>query len=61
MNLYNYATGEKIGTTTLTSIEWAAMSQQPEGIVRLGALTHAVYELDADEQGLHEDTTVYAE
>lgn len=58
MDLYN--DGKKIGTTSHTESEWKAMSQQPEGLIRLGALPHDSYDLMPEYQGLHEDTAVYA-
>lgn len=58
----NYATGQVIGTARLTSAQFAhyeRMAQQPEGLIRLGALPHAYYDLEPDYQDTHENTTVY--
>ncbi len=57
-----YNDGQAIGTADLTAERFAdyrAMSQKPEGLIRLGALPHDMYDLEADYQDTHEDTTVY--
>ena len=58
----NYATGNRIGEVKLTAEQFAryeSLAQQPKGIARLGALPHDLYNLDAEHQDAHEDTTVY--
>lgn len=57
-----YEDNQTIGIATLTSEQWQrylAMSQQPQGLIRLGALPHDWYSLDDEFQGTHEDTAVY--
>lgn len=57
-----YDNADAIGDANLTAEQFAhymAMAQQPEGLIRLGALPHDYYDLDADHQDTHEDTTVY--
>ncbi len=57
-----YNDGKTIGTVELTAKQFAryeSLAQQPEGIIRLGAMPHDLYELDAEYQDTHEDTTVY--
>ena len=57
-----YNDAEAIGEANLTAEQYRhyeGMAQQPEGIIRLGALPHAYYDLDADYQDTHEDTSVY--
>lgn len=54
--------GVIIGHATLTTEQFAhyeSMSQQPEGLIRLGALPQDWYDLDAEYQDTHEDTTVW--
>lgn len=58
----SYYDAEAIGSATLDAGQFAcyeAMSQSPEGIIRLGALPHTYYDLDDEYQGTHEDTLVY--
>lgn len=57
-----YRDGVRIGFAHLTTeqrVRWDAMTQQPEGLVRLGSLPHAYYDLDEQYQDTHEDTTVF--
>lgn len=57
-----YIDGQAIGRATLTAEQFAhysAMAQQPEGVIRLGALPHNYYDLDSEYQDTHEDTTVF--
>ena len=57
-----YPDGQAIGSADLTTEQYehyAAMAQQPEGIIRLGAMPHDLYDLDREWQGLHEDTMIY--
>jgi hypothetical protein len=57
-----YSTGERLGEITLTAAQFGryeSIAQQPEGLMRLGALPHDLYDLDADRQDTHEDTTIY--
>lgn len=59
-----YADGRGIGSVNLTDEQfahYAAMAQQPEGLIRLGAMPHDYYNLDEEFQGLHEDTTIFLE
>jgi hypothetical protein len=61
-NVKRYQDGQTIGSASITNEQFAhymAMSQQPEGIIRLGALPHDYYDLDADYQDMSADTTVY--
>ncbi len=60
MKVYN--DGKTIGAVELTPEQFAryeTIAQQPEGIVRLGAMPHDLYNLDAEHQDTHEDTVVY--
>ena len=53
---------QAIGSANLTDEQYRhyeAMSQQPEGLIRLGALPHDYYDLDGEYQDAHEDTTIY--
>lgn len=57
-----YNDGKAIGTANLTDEQfrhYEAMAQQPEGLIRLGALPHSYYDLHPEYQDAHEDTTVY--
>lgn len=57
-----YNDSQAIGSATLTDEQlrhYEAMSQQPEGIIRLGALPHDYYDLDAEHQDAGENTSVY--
>lgn len=59
---YNDAT--QIGSVELTTEQYRryeAMSQQPEGLIRLGAMPHDLYDLDEEHQDTSENTTVYLE
>jgi hypothetical protein len=61
-DIVRYNDGQIIGTVNLTADQFSAyesQAQQPEGLIRLGALPHDLYELDAEYQDAHEDTTVY--
>lgn len=63
-SLVRYNDGVTIGQGNLTPDQFAryeAMAQMPEGIIRLGALPHDFYDLDADYQDTHKDTTVFFE
>lgn len=54
--------GKAVGSANLTAEQfrrYEAMAQQPEGLIRLGAMPHDYYDLDAEYQGLSEDTTIY--
>lgn len=54
-----YDNGRAIGSVDLTDEQFArymAMSQQPQGIIRLGAMPH---DLDVEYQDTHEDTVIY--
>ena len=58
----SYYDAEAIGSADLTDEQFAhytAMAQSPEGIIRLGAMPHSYYALDAEHQDTHEDTPVY--
>lgn len=57
-----YSDGQAIGRSELTVEQFGhyqSMAQQPEGIIRLGALPHDYYDLDVDYQDESENTTVY--
>lgn len=57
-----YNDGEVIGKAVLTAEQFAhyeAMSQQPEGTIRLGALPHSYYDLKAEYQDTGENVTVW--
>lgn len=57
-----YDTGKVIGEVELTPEQfrrYESLAQQPEGIIRLGAMPHDLYDLDAEYQDTHEDTTIY--
>lgn len=54
--------GVVVGHANLTPAQFAhyeSMAQQPEGLIRLGALPHSYYDLDEEYQDLHDDTTVW--
>lgn len=57
-----YRDGVAIGGAQLSVEQFAhyeAMAQQPEGIIRLGALPHEFYDLDPYYQDTGEDVSVY--
>jgi hypothetical protein len=57
-----YDDGRQIGSVKLTSEQfrrYEAMTQQPEGLIRLGAMPHDLYDLDEEYQDTHGDTTIY--
>ncbi len=57
-----YSTGQAIGTANITAEQfrhYEAMAQQPEGIIRLGALPMDFYDLEGEFQGTGEETSVY--
>lgn len=59
-----YESGKTIGTANITAEQfrhYMAMSQQPEGLIRLGALPHDYYDLAAEFQDTGENTTVFLE
>lgn len=61
-DVVRYSDGQVIGLVNLTADqfgEYESQAQQPEGLIRLGALPHDFYELDDEYQDTHEDTTVY--
>lgn len=61
-DLCNYDNGDVIGEANLTAEELAhyqAMAQMPEGLIRLGALPHAYYDLKEEYQGTSENQTVF--
>ena len=60
--LARYQDGHEIGVAVLTADQFSrymAMSDQPQGTVRLGSLPHDYYDLDPEYQDTHEDTTVF--
>ena len=62
--LCRYHDAEPIGECELTAEQFAdylAMSDRDTGAIRLGALPHDFYDLAAEYQDTHEDTTVYIE
>lgn len=57
-----YNDGEVIGEAVLTVEQYThyeAMSQQPEGIINLGALPHSYYDLKTEYQDAGEDVVVW--
>lgn len=61
-SVVRYNDGEVIGSVELTAEQFARyerLSQQPEGLVRLGAMPHDLYNLDTDHQDESENTTIY--
>ena len=60
--IISYQENVTLGRFELTDAQhrqYLAMSQQPQGLIRLGDLPHDLYELDPEHQGTHEDTTVW--
>lgn len=61
-DVVRYHDGQAIGTAILTADqfgEYESQAQPPQGLIRLGALGHDVYELDAEHSDTTDDTTVY--
>mgnify|MGYP001163306489 CR=1 FL=1 len=57
-----YDNSQAIGAVELTDEQFAryeSLAQQPQGLIRLGAMPHDLYELDAEYQDTHEDTTIW--
>jgi len=57
-----YNDGKTIGEVELTAEQferYESLAQQPEGIIRLGAMPHDLYDLAEEYQDTHEDTTIY--
>ncbi len=57
-----YNDGKAIGSVDLIPEQFSryeSLAQQPEGLIRLGAMPHDLYELDDQYQDTHEDTTIY--
>jgi hypothetical protein len=57
-----YSDNQAIGESKLTAEQFAhyeGMSQQPEGLIRLGAMPHDYYDLEPEYQDTHEDTTIW--
>jgi hypothetical protein len=59
LTIYRYTDGKAIGTSSMDESDYLAQSQQPEGLIRLGAIPDDQYDLDEECQDIHEDTTVY--
>lgn len=60
--LTRYQDGVVLGYAILTDEQfchYSDMSQQPQGLMRLGAMPHDWYELKDQYQDAHEDTTVF--
>lgn len=60
--LTRYQDGVVLGYALLKAEEfrhYSDMAQQPQGLIRLGAIPHDWYNLKADYQDSHEDTTVF--
>lgn len=61
-DLIRYTDAQVIGHANLTSEQVAhyeSMSDGPECLIRLGALPHDFYEIDAEYQDTAADTTVW--
>lgn len=57
-----YNDGKQIGEANLTANQFAhyeAISQKPQGLIRLGAMPHDYYDLAYEFQDSHEDTAIY--
>ncbi len=57
-----YSDGQAIGSVDLDAEQFAlydSMAQQPEGIIRLGAMPHDLYDLYDDCQDESPDSTIY--
>lgn len=57
-----YIDNEAIGVANLTVEQfrhYEAMAQQPQGLIRLGAMPHDYYDLDAEFQGESEESTIW--
>jgi hypothetical protein len=57
-----YRDDKVIGHSELTSdqfLHYKSMSQQPQGIMHLGAMPHDFYNLENEFQDMHEDTVIY--
>ena len=60
--VYRYADAKEIGKASLTREQfrhYEAMSQQPNGLIRLGDLPHDYYDLAFEFQDTSENVTVY--
>lgn len=59
-----YCDNQTIGHVTLTPEQYSqyeSLSQQPEGLVKIGELPHELYDLDKNYQDLHQDTVIFLE
>lgn len=59
-----YSDNVTIGHVTLTPEQYSryeSMSQQPEGLAKIGELPHDLYDLDAEYQDSHQDTVIFLE
>ena len=57
-----YDDNSAIGSVGLTDeqfFRYESLAQQPQGIIRLGAMPHDLYDLDPEHQDTHEDTVIY--
>jgi len=60
--LIRYGDNETLGHFDLTDAQHAhylEISQQPQGLIRLGDLPHDLYALEPEHQGTSENTTVW--
>lgn len=60
--LRRYSDGVAVGRCLLTEDQLAhykSMAQQPEGVIRLGALPHSYYVLSDEYQSMNEDLGVF--
>ena len=61
-NVKRYNDGRVIGSVDLSVEQFSryeSLAQQPEGLIRLGAIPHDLYELEVEYQDTHEDSCVY--
>lgn len=59
-----YSDNQTIGHVTLTPDQYAryeSLSQQPEGLAKIGELPHDLYDLDEEYQSSHQDTVIFLE
>lgn len=59
-----YSDNLTIGHVTLTPEQYSryeSLSQQPEGLAKIGELPHDLYDLDEEYQDSHQDTVIFLE
>ena len=57
-----YSDNEALGRVDLTDEQfarYAAMSQQPQGVIRLGAMPHDLYSLDVEYQDESPESVIW--